>query len=180
MKKSVLHLCFALLVACAAVAARAADSQAESPARITLTVTQFRPVTGGTGETRWTDANITMLPHRAVRLEGDGGSAALAKFRVRRAANFQIEVVSANPGERYKALGVMFEQKFVAEGKASDAHGQLNFEAGAANGSTISFKVRHDPRCTGNRYEFFVVVQNVTTGEIGIIDPEVENEEQPQ
>lgn len=166
---------FACLLAGLVLTVSSVFAQTAGPARVTLTVTQFRSLTSGTDDSRWTDANVSLAPHSAVTLIGNGGPSALATFKVRGAVAFEINVVSAAPAERYTVLGVTFEQKPDAQGRKSDPKGRLNFGPATVAGATLKFPHLAHAKSIGRSYEFFVVVQRASDGAIGVIDPAIEN-----
>lgn len=167
MNKRIIGVCFGLIAASFAIAAETGENAA---ARITLTVTQFRQLNETTVGTRWTDATTSLAAHPSVTMSGQPE---LAILHVKRAVDLAITVVSGNAGESYRPVAIIFQQKPASDGTLADPDGRRNFSAAVVSDSTLTVRNRFDLR--GVRYEFFVVIQRVSDGAIGIIDPEIEN-----
>ena len=152
-------------------ASLAMAAETESPAQVTLSVTQFRDIRATTAGTRWTDARASLTAHPSVRMSGEPE---YATFHVKGAVDIAISVTSASSAESYVPIAIVFQQKTPGDPTKADTDGRRNFSAATLNGSTLTVRNRCDLR--GVRYEFFVVIQRVSDGAIGIIDPEIENE----
>ena len=166
-------LASALLICGAAYVALANENpNSTENAQVTFTVKQFRSLSSP-ADHGYIDAITALAPHPAVTLVDEGG---LPTFHVKRAVNIEISVDSADGSESYTPLGVYFEQRTDGPGAAKDADGKINFAQWRSNNGTVVINNKFSHQGRDGRYEFFVIVQRASDGEIGIIDPSIENE----
>lgn len=95
--------------------------------------------------------------------------------------NFTISVLSADTDE-YSVLGIAFTQIRMPGDVAplSDPQGLRNFDNRiVGTGSTLSFRDNWSLNGSGYGYEFRVMIQRARDGAVGIIDPEIENDNEP-
>lgn len=161
----------ALAVTLAAAAFCFAQTPPEN-ARVTLTVTNFRVMKSLTSP-QYVDATTALAPHSAVSLLDRNGIPAL---RIKAAVNIEIAVASSDPAESYRALAVYFRQKPNASTVVLDPDGAINHSSSFSPSGTLV--MHHNFVLGGNDgyYEFFVLIQRVSDGAIGLIDPEEETD----
>ena len=143
-----------------------------SNALVSLTVTRFRPMKS-LASPDYVEASTGLAAHEDVTLVDRAG---VPTLRVKRPVNIEIGLGSADPAESYRPLAVYFQQKTSAATVKSDPLGEANFTQSLTRGSLV---MRHNCVLRGpnGHYEFFVLIQRVSDGAIGLIDPEVETEE---
>lgn len=168
MKRSLVCLLLSLITAGVAPAL----AQAAETAQVTMTVTQFRPLTS-LAENRYVDATTSLSPHSTVRLVDREG---MPTFICKEAVNLEITVASADPNEVYVPLAVTFQQQGDFTGEKRDRSGALNFERLTAPNGKLMFRNKALLRSPEGHYEFFVLIQRLSDGALGIIDPAIIND----
>lgn len=165
---------FVTLLACVALlnAPFAVAQTPEPTAQVTITVTNFRVMKSLTN-LEFVDTTTALAAHPSVTLFDRNG---MPTFRVPKAVGFEITIASAVSGETYRPLALYFRQKTNANTTVSDPDGLINFTQALTPDGKITFQ--HKYLLTGNNgnYEFFVMIQRVSDGAIGLIDPDVETE----
>lgn len=151
-----------------------AFAQATETAQVTLTVTKFNPI-NPTGEIRLVDYTASMKPHSRVSMVDRAG---MPTFICKSAIDFEVTIASTD-GETYRPLAITFQQ--YTDGVPADKKdvaGHANFErlAQATPANAISFRSKAARTGPAGRYEFFVLIQRVSDGAIGLIDPYIEND----
>ncbi len=144
----------------------------QDAAQVTLTITQFRPM-NPVANTDFVDATTELVPHSAVTLVTIAG---MPTFRVKRAINFEIRLASAQPGESYRPLGVIFRQKTDRAISQPDPAGLRYFASSITANGTLVIQNKFLQRGDDGRYEFYVLVQRVSDGAVGMIDPDIDNQ----
>lgn len=168
MKRSFVYFLFSVLLACASTAiAHAAET-----AKVTPPVTQFRLLTAF-AENRYVDATTSLAPHATVTLVNRVGMPTLV---CKDGVDIEITVASADPSENYIPLALTFQQYGEITGEKRDKSGAVNFERLQANAGKLLFRNKAVHRGEGGRYEFFILVQRVSDGAIGLIDPDIETD----
>ncbi|MBI2510425.1 MAG: hypothetical protein HYV96_00470 [Opitutae bacterium] len=142
--------------------------QAGEVVKATLTITKFRPLAVAT-TTSYVDADVAMTPHPTVRLVT---RESMPTFVCKTATDFEITIASSD-GRAYRPLSVSFQQLGSPTTAAKDPSGENTFASRAVSGNTVNFHCR---ATRNDSFEFFIVVQEVATGNIGLIDPLVEIE----
>ena len=166
-----LKLSAALIIAALASSATAFALDDEN-AQATLTVTQFRSM-NPVANTDFIDTTTALAPHPAVSLVNVAG---MPTFRAKRAHNLEITIASADGKETYRPIGVFFRQKKDRPIVRADAEGWINFAWTISAAGTLVIQHKFLQRGDDSRYEFYVLVQRVSDGAIGVIDPEIQNE----
>lgn len=168
-------MCVGVIIAFVAASAfgAAENSKALAPAQVTFTVIKFRLATVANKKTQYTDATVALAAHPLVAITG---AATDATFHLRGAVDLEIRVESADAQETYTPLGIVFQQRAVSNSVRSDPLGRNNFSPAYLNGSSLLVHAHHVGIGPAYHYEFFVLIQRVSDGAIGIIDPGVVNE----
>lgn len=175
MKKPLVGLFACLLLASVTIGSAAAKSTpAVAPAQLTLTVTTFRS-SASLSERIFVDAATSLAPHPAVTLVDREG---LPTLVVGQALDVEVSVDSADPSESYRPIGILFEQQADASGAKTDPAGAANFTQWPTNQGRIVIRNKYVHTGAHGQYEFFVVIQRVSDGAIGIIDPGMDNHPQ--
>lgn len=145
---------------------------AEENAQVILTVTNFRPMKSLTSP-EFVDTTTALAPHDAVTLVNKNGTPTL---QVKRAVNIEISIAPSVSGETYRPLAVYFRQKTNTATTVSDPEGAANFTQSIS--PTGKLVMRHNCTLRGDNgsYEFFVLVQRLSDGAIGLIDPDIDTE----
>lgn len=172
MKKLLAPLLAFSLFASAQVAAQGAEPIRAVPASVTLTVTDFPDCIGSDG-LPYVEASMALARHPDVRMTDRDG---LATLVVKRAVKIDVSVVSADPDESYKPLGIVFVQYPNAAGGLTDPDGTRNFTVSSRPGGVWEILDHAIDRGDNGRFEFLVVVQRASDGAIGVIDPGIETE----
>lgn len=141
-------------------------------AHVLLTVTHFRSLTAP-GEDRYVEATTTLAPHDKITLVDHDGMPTLVCPET---VDIELTVASATPGEDYVPLSVSFQQRGDIQGDKRDKTGALNFERLPATAGKLLFRNKRLIRGSEGRYEFFVLIQRMADGAIGLIDPGIVNE----
>lgn len=97
-------------------------------------------------------------------------------FICREVVDFEIALASADPHEAYVPLAVTFQQNGNIVGEKRDSSGALNFERLVSPTGKLLFRNKWLIIGDEGQYEFFVLIQRVSDGQIGIIDPGMVNE----
>lgn len=141
-------------------------------AQATLTVDQFRPMNSLVTPS-YTAETTALAPHADVTLVTPKG---IPTFRVKRPVSVEISLASADPTESYRPLGLFFRQKTNPSTTVPDPDGLINFTQSVTSKGTVVF--HHSCTLTGDNgnYEFFVLIQRVSDGVLGLIDPDIETE----
>lgn len=147
-------------------------SLAAETAHVTLTVTQFRSLTSPDGN-RYVDATTALAPHARVTLVSRDSVPTLV---CKGAVDIEIAVASADPSETYIPQAVTFQQYGDIVGEKRDRSGAINFERLTASAGKLLFRNQAIRRGVDGHYEFFVLVQRVSDGAIGLIDPDIQTE----
>lgn len=161
----------ALIIAALAASATAFALDDEN-AQATLTVTQFRSM-NPVANTDFTDASTALVPQPAVTLVNVAG---MPTFRAKRAHNLEIKIASADGNETHRPIGVFFRQKQDRLIGRADAEGRINFAWTISAAGTLVIQHKFIQRGDDSRYEFFMLVQRVSDGAIGLIDPDINSE----
>ena len=170
MKFKLVKFITGVLLLCGALASKVqAAPPAEKNAQVTLTVTQFRSVTGKPTP-GYVDTVTTMVPHPDVTLIDVNG---MPTFDTKRACNLEIRIASADANESYTPLAIIFEQRTTGSEAKTDANGWRNFEQSPAKNGNIIIK---NKALLKGDYEFFILIQRTSDGSIGIIDPGIRNQ----
>ena len=164
---SVLLFCNATSVAQAIEKPKSAEN-----AQVTLTVVKFRSIKSGT-DRGYVDAVMTLAGHPDVTQVDRAG---LPPLVVKRAVDLEISVVSADRSESYTPLAVYFEQQVKGGAVKQDRSGKINITQWQTNKDTVVIRNKFVHQGSDGEFEFFVVVQRASDGEIGIIDPMMTNE----
>jgi hypothetical protein len=145
---------------------------------ITLLVTTFRKVATTPERRRYCAVETSFDGHPSITMEGAKDNPC---FRFNEGANVKFVIKSKRPNQRYVPLGIAFRQIAPRSGQPADADpiGRSNFyrEELDLGESSITIRNRFTQRGTDGAYKFFVFIQRHSDGEIGIIDPGFENEE---
>ena len=166
-------LASALLICSTAYVALANENPtAAENAQVTLTVTKFRSITS-LADHGYVDATTALAPHASVTLVDEDG---MATHRVKRAVNIEITVGSADASESYTPLGILFQQRVDGAAVKKDPDGATNFDQWRSDNGTVVMRHKFINKGRDGHYEFFVVIQRASDGEIGIIDPDIETE----
>lgn len=167
MNRSLVGLLATIIISCASpVFALGAEV-----AKVTLTVTQFRPLTS-LAENRYVDATSSLEPHATVRMEVRDG---MPTFICKEAVDFEITVASSDSNETYVPLAVTFQQLGEFSGSKRDKSGAINFERLPAAASKLLFRNKMLLHRLEGSYEFFVLIQRASDGVLGLIDPTIVN-----
>jgi hypothetical protein len=142
-------------------------------AQVMLTVDRFRPMKS-LANPEFVEATTALAAHEAVRLIDRDG---MPTLRVKRAVDIEIGLASNDPAESYKPLAVYFRQKTSAATAQSDPEGRANFTQAVTPKGTLVMRHNCVLRGPNGHYEFYVLIQRVSDGAIGLIDPDVETEE---
>lgn len=137
------------------------------PATLTFTVNNFKSLTAGqgimlTGAGPGADVNVAVSPTTGTDVSvSANGSVSVS--------GGQPQVLNLSP-TGYNPVGLVFKQT----AGSSDPMGQNAFGhyARAANSNTL---VVTDTDAGASTYEFYVLVQNQSTGDFGLIDPQITN-----
>jgi hypothetical protein len=148
-------------------AAFAQTNETTANTQVTLTVTQFRPLSF-TGKMPFVDATTALAAHPSVTLVDQGGMPTLV---CKQAANIELSVVSADPSQTYIPVAVSYLQLGAPTPETQDPFGNLNFEQISAQAGKLIFRNKAINRGGNGQYEFFVLVQRVPDGSLGLIDP---------
>jgi hypothetical protein len=136
-------------------------------AKINLTVTQFRDINTTPDTPRWTSAAAPVITDNAGgKVSIDPADPNVIVVQGPAAIDLQFTILPAG----FLPAGVIYKQ--IAG--ASDPKGKKNFNLGGLAGNTITIQDKMVDKGT-QRWEFFVTIQD-STGAIGIIDPDIENE----
>ena len=147
------------------------------PVSITLTVTSFQDTDSTAAGSRYCTVAMSLGPNPPDGVTLDPGDNNL--LHVKGGAQDLVFTVAPPAGstETYYALG------FALKGPAGDKHGRTSFDIKNGKPDDSTFRIRnnwslHGPAASGGvRYSFFVVIQRVSDKAIGIIDPEISNED---
>jgi|CZKI01.1.fsa_nt_gi hypothetical protein len=151
-------------------------------AKVTLTVTKFNPVTDPHKGVPKTECIISLEPNDRVKGDTPVNPTKLLvtpnDLRKRCApadpVNFEFKIASQNSKETYYPVGVSFSLKNPGPAAPSEQKIRSNFATGAMSiiGLSLFFTDNYylgaDPE---NVYDFCVVVQCLSDGLIGVIDP---------
>jgi len=165
MKKYLAGLVAGVLLSTAIVSAQTAET-----AKVTLTVTNFRPLFSQ-AENRYVDATVSMAPHGSVSLADRNG---MPTFTCKGAVDLEIAVASADGIESCRPMAITFQQIGNVAAADKDVAGEQNFARLASTNGKLLFRNKALKRGEVGRYEFFVLIQRVSDGAIGIIDPDIE------
>jgi hypothetical protein len=143
-------------------------------AQVMLTVDRFRPMKSLTNP-EFVEATTALASHDAVRLIDRDG---MPTLRVKRAVDIEIGLSSNDPAESYKPLAVYFRQKTSPTTAQTDPEGRTNFTQAVTPKGTLVMRHNCVLRGPNGHYEFYVLIQRVSDGAIGLIDPDVETEEE--
>ena len=143
------------------------------PASITLTITSFQDTDSTAAGSRYCTADMALAPDPAGKVTQAGN-----RLRVKGPTDLEFTIAApAGSPESYFALGIVFKSG------SADKHGRNNFDIKnhKVNDAKISIRNNHSvsaPASSGGVvYEFFILIQRVSDGAIGIIDPEIENQD---
>jgi hypothetical protein len=137
-------------------------------------VTDFRTLTSLVNP-QYVDTTTALTPHDDVTLSTPGGVPTLT---VKQPVSLEIGLASSDTNESYRPLAVYFRQKTDAATVNLDPDGLINFTQSLTAIGTIV--IHHSCKLRGHdgHYEFFVLIQRVSDSAIGLIDPEIETENQ--
>ncbi|MBK8474783.1 MAG: hypothetical protein IPL39_00330 [Opitutaceae bacterium] len=175
MKNIIRLLVLAALVAVLPAQAARPEGR-KAPAQVTFTVVNFRTVTEAQPSTQFTDATMQLAEHPLVTFKGTPADGTLV---LSGPVDLEIRVVSEDGKETYKPVGITFEQNVKASGKRSDRHGRRNFAAAVLKESSLVVRGHFLDRNPEANWEFSVIIQRGSDGAIGIIDPGIENRNEP-
>ena len=162
-----------VLVFLVAAAIRAENHPStEENARVTLCVTKFRSIMQEEGM-GFVNATTALAPHAAVTLVSRSGMPTLL---VRRATKIEIEITAADASVSYRPLAVYFRPKLNGAKPRIDVDGKINFAHWVSPKGTLVIHDKYIHAGPDFNWEFFVIIQRVSDGEIGIVDPEIVNE----
>jgi hypothetical protein len=142
-------------------------------AKIDITVTTFRDINTTKDTPRWTaiadpvitdsaNGKVTIDPKTPLQLTVKGPASINLEFTIL-------------PAGVFVPAGVAFIQK----AGTGDPQGKKNFDLGQLTATTITINDKFSPaqpHGSKTRWKFFLLVQQVATGALGIIDPDIENE----
>lgn len=145
-------------------------------APINLTIGTFRDITTTTDTPRWSTVGtlVAVATPGQTRVTVPSGTTKLIV-----SGNGTIDLVftilpPANDTSTYTPLGVWFVQTSGTQ----DPHGVANFSLQDITGNTITIRALHansGPASARVTWEYYLVIQR-QDGVIGIIDPDIENE----
>ncbi|MBX3735130.1 MAG: hypothetical protein KF715_00445 [Candidatus Didemnitutus sp.] len=118
MKKHLAGLFAGLLLSASVASAQTAEA-----AKVTLTVTNFRPLFSQ-AENSYVDAAVSMAPHSSVSLADRNG---MPTFTCKGTVDFEIAVASADSNESYRPIAITFQQLGSVAAADKDVAGELNF-----------------------------------------------------
>lgn len=143
-------------------------------ANINLTVQTFRDITTTNDPSRWSTASLALVSQTPgpVRVTLSGTNTLIVSRPG--AIDLVFTVLSADPAVSYTPQGLWFEQ---AAG-AQDPQGLVNFGLSSIAGNTFTLENRHvhsGPPNSRPVWKYFLVIKR-QDGVLGIIDPNIENE----
>lgn len=143
-------------------------------AHVRLKVVNFRPMQSLTNP-EFVETTTMLADHDdAVSLVDRNG---MPTLRVKRPAEIEIGLDSADPAESYKPLALYFRQKTNPRTSKKDPEGRTNFATSLTPKGTVVMRHNCLLRGPDGHYEFYVLIQRKSDGAIGLIDPDVETEE---
>ena len=141
-------------------------------AKINLTVTQFRDINTTPDNPRWSTASPPVITDNANgKVEISATNPDVIIVHGPAAIDLEFTIL---PAGQFLPAGIAYKQ--VAG--ATDPKGKKNFDLGTLAGNTITIRDKLvDKGNSGSapRWEFFITIQD-STGALGIIDPDIENE----
>ncbi|HUR59604.1 MAG TPA: hypothetical protein VM029_17935 [Opitutaceae bacterium] len=148
-------------------------------ALITLAVTTFREIATTKEARRYCAVKTKFSGHSMVKKTGEDGN---PTFRFAGRANLRVLVTNGRAGskERFIPVGIAFKQRRNDRSDlndSSDPIGQGNFYREEMDLKEGSITIRNRFEDPGT-YEFFVLIQKLSNGALGLIDPGIENDPQ--
>jgi hypothetical protein len=140
------------------------------PANINLNLASFVDISAG-GQFCQASMTLGAGPAGNVTLRNGilvvKGGAAMLQFTI---------VPPAGSTDSFLALGLAFQ------GPSTDPRGQQSFEINnlRLNGATLTIRdnfAKHGPQGSAPTYQFFVFIQRVSDGAMGIVHPDIQNED---
>lgn len=143
-------------------------------AKINLTVTTFRDINTTPDTPRWTAIANPVITDSANGKVKIVDPEVPMKISVVGPASINLEFTIL-PAGVFVPAGVAFIQ----QAGTGDPQGKKNFDLGQLTATTITINDKFSPpqpQGSKTRWKFFLLVQEVATGALGIIDPDIENE----
>lgn len=143
-------------------------------AKINITIKTFRDINTTMDKSRWTEIDDPVVTDSANKKVEIVDPLKPRIITVRGRASIDLEFTILPLGV-FVPAGVAFVQK----GGAGDPQGKLNFDLGQLTATTITINDKFNPpQPVGSKtlWKFFLVIQEVATGALGIVDPDIENE----
>jgi hypothetical protein len=148
-------------------------------ATVLLTVQKFVPMNGVVGQSPSIVAtiappqDISPPPHPATPVfSGDGQSITIT---VPKGYEGLVQLIYQLPDPRYVMLGAAFQGPNQSAGQLEFRDVDLNRDL---TGSQMVVTDSCDPQFYGVEFSYVILIQEVATGNIGLIDPGVETEEE--
>ena len=142
-------------------------------AKIKITVSTFRDINTTTATPRWTSiANPEVTDTANGKVTIDPATPMVISVNGRAAIDLEFTIL---PLGVFVPAGVAFVQK----AGAGDPQGKKNFDLGQLTATTITINDKFSPpqpAGSKTRWKFFLLIQEVATGALGIVDPDIENE----
>lgn len=143
-------------------------------ANINLTVGTFRDITATNDISRWSTATLTLPPPPPGPVRVTLASPTKLVVSQPGAIDLVFTVLSSTAGDSYTPQGLWFEQ----QSGNQDLHGLANFGLQDITGNTFTVRNLHvhsGPPANRPGWKYFLVIRR-QDGALGIIDPEIENE----
>lgn len=142
-------------------------------AKIEITITKFRDIAATPDIPRWTEIDPPRLTDNAGgKVSIDPTTPMVVSVRGRASVNLEFTIL---PLGVYAPAGIAFVQT----AGTGDPLGKKNFDLGQLTESTITINDKFSPPQppgTKTRWKYYLLVQETASRALGIIDPEIENE----